>query len=80
MVKLVDLQNGMNWHIVMLNKPFLVLPDVFGSSNAGYRLVCRNKLLKDNAFTVKNDCQYAVDVSPDLLCIFFMWRRQALPL
>ena len=28
-------------------------------------LVCRNKLLKYNAFTVKNDCQYPVGVSPD---------------
>ena len=43
-------------------------------------LLCKNKLLKNNAFTVKNDHQHPVDVSPDLLCVFLMWRRQAFPL
>jgi hypothetical protein len=41
-------------------------------------LVCRNKLLKNNVFTVKNDCQHLVHVSPELL--FFMCKRQAFPL
>jgi hypothetical protein len=64
----------------MVNQPFLVLLDYLADlQNLAAvmlvnHLVCRNKLLKNNAFTVKNDCQHPVDVSPDLLFFFYVQK------
>jgi hypothetical protein len=43
-------------------------------------LACMNKLMMNNAFTVKKDHWNTLDIWPDLPCFLWMWRGQSFPL